>query len=55
MLFGILWGEVAFWTVGILFVILAASAGHSVDPSWITAPEGLQRIRDALAGASISG
>jgi ATP-dependent DNA helicase RecQ len=36
-------------------LILAASAGHSVDPSWITAPEGLQRIRDALAGASISG
>jgi ATP-dependent DNA helicase RecQ len=36
-------------------LVLAASTGHSVDPNWITAPEGLQRIRDALAGASISG
>jgi ATP-dependent DNA helicase RecQ len=36
-------------------LILAAAAGYSVDPSWITAPEGSQRIRNALAAASISG
>jgi ATP-dependent DNA helicase RecQ len=36
-------------------LVLAASAGHLVDPSWITASNDAKRIRDALAGAPIGG
>ena len=36
-------------------LVLAASAGHSVDPSWIAASEDAKRIRDALSGAPIGG
>jgi ATP-dependent DNA helicase RecQ len=36
-------------------LILAASAGHLVDPSWITASDDAKRIRDALEGAAIGG
>ena len=36
-------------------LILAASAGHSVDPSWISSDDGRKRLHKALAASSIIG
>ncbi len=36
-------------------LVLAASAGHLVDPSWMTAADDAKRIRDALQGAAVGG
>jgi ATP-dependent DNA helicase RecQ len=36
-------------------LIAAAAGGHTVDPSWISAPEGAKRIQDAVAGAAVGG